>query len=477
MNWSIYYPESPFDYGLLLLVAAISLSAAIHALLSKRDSRSAFGWVAFTLVLPIVGPVVYVIFGINRIRQAAQEIYHPTAVIQTDETQYGSPGTTLHPYPLIGESVTGKGLHSCDDIQILENGESCYAAMLADIEKANNRIYLSTYIFQGDETGKQFLSALEQAKARGVDVNVIVDGLGGVVYPPSMVRKLRRSTLDFELFNPLTLIPPSLHINMRNHRKILVVDGECAYTGGQNISGRHLVSQADNPKCARDLHFRFTGKIVDDLECAFLTDWNHCTSLADRDYFTPSNRNHSESAIWTRMILDGPNENLDKLNEVLVGIFAAARKRIWIMTPYFLPGPELVGAMQGAILRGVDVKILLPERTNIHLAHFAAQHNLQHILSKGISVYLQPAPFMHTKAILVDDLYSLVGSANLDPRSLRLNFELGIEVFSESLAQQLETYFDKHIAEARELHIDELTRLPATIKIRNAAAWLFSPYL
>ena len=147
------------------------------------------------------------------------------------------------------------------------------------------------------------------------------------------------------------------------------------------------------------------------------------------------------------------------------------------MTPYCLPFPELIGALQAAILRGVDVKILLPQRTNIHLAHYAGQHNLRHILAKDIPIYFQPAPFIHTKAILIDENYSLIGSANLDPRSLRLNFELGVEIFSEKFSQQLSTYFLRHIEMAEKLDKAALNNTPFLLRLRNALAWLFSPYL
>jgi len=147
------------------------------------------------------------------------------------------------------------------------------------------------------------------------------------------------------------------------------------------------------------------------------------------------------------------------------------------MTPYFLPGYELVGALIGARLRGIDVRIVLPARTNIHLAHWAAQHNLQHILFKRLNVYLQPEPFVHTKALIIDDNYSLVGSANMDPRSLRLNFELGVEVFSEKFNHSLHEYFERRLALCSQLNEGQLQARPYWMKLRDAIAWLFSPYL
>lgn len=462
-------------FGVALI--AIALASALHALLNKKDSVSALGWVTFCLVLPLIGPVFYLVFGINRIMAAAKDSYHPALVTDSDKQFIDPAQTDFRAYAAVGQMVTASGLHSCDDLQVLENGECSFPAMLADIASAKKKIYLTTYIFQNDEIGQNFYESLCAAQARGVDVRLLLDGLGGIAYPPTLWRKLRRSELNMRYFNPITLLPPSLHINLRNHRKILVVDGKIAYTGGQNITDRHNINKPNNPKCARDLHFRLTGKIVDDLERAFLRDWYHRVDDLHEAEFSPSNESRSESAIWTRLILDGPNEHLDKLNEVLLGVFSAAQKQIWIMTPYFLPGPVLIGALQAASLRGVDVRIFLPERTNIHLAHYAAQHTLPHLLDKDLTIYLQPPPFIHTKAILVDDCYSLIGSANLDPRSLRLNFELGVEVFSHEFASRIADYFDVCQKSARRITSENSVTLSLPIRIRNAVAWLFSPYL
>lgn len=462
---------------LTLLAGAAAVTASYHVLMTKRDSRSALAWVAFCVILPIIGPTVYLMFGINRVSKAAQRIYQSTVPEDASIGISEPEGTDFRPLSMVGESVTNKGLRSCDDIRMLVNGEASYPAMLADIKKAKSRIYCSTYIFQNDRSGDQFIRAFKAAKERGVDVRILLDGLGGIAYPPSVISRLRRARLPYEEFNPITLLPPSLHLNMRNHRKVLVVDGEVAFTGGQNISDRHLVNDTRNHNRTRDLHFRLTGKIVDDFERSFLKDWNHAAGIELQEPFTPVHKHNPDATIWTRLIPDGPNDDLDKLTELLVGVMSTAKKRLWIMTPYFLPSFDLVGAMIAAELRGVDVKILLPEKTNIHLAHWAAMHNLRHILDRDLKVYLQPAPFVHTKAILIDDYYSLVGSANLDPRSLRLNFEIVVEVFNKPFAQELGDYFEQNLANATRLDEEQLLSMPAWERTRNALAWLFSPYL
>lgn len=465
--------------GLLLSLTAIVMagSASLHALMTKRDSKSALAWIAVSLVMPVAGPIIYLVFGINRIGPLARQNYQSNMPVDSGTEIDDASVEARLPRAIVGHSVTGIGLRSCDSIEILENGEQSYPSMLADIHAATSRVFCSSYIFQSDDTGQAFLDAFIAARDRGVDVRILLDGLGSIAYPPLILRKLKKAKLPFLSFNPITLLPPSLHINLRNHRKMLIVDGVSAFTGGQNISDRHLIERANNPKRARDLHFRLKGKIVDELERSFLKDWNHAAGILHPDAFAPSNHNKEGSEIWTRLIPDGPNDDLDKLTKLLLGIMSTAKKRIWIMTPYFLPSLDLVGALIAAELRGVDVKILLPEKTNIHLAHWAALHNLRYILDRDLRVYLQPAPFIHTKAILVDDDYALIGSANLDPRSLRLNFELVVEVFNKTFASQLGEYFNARLADASLLDETRLKRLPRWMKVRNALAWLFSPYL
>jgi len=461
------------------LIALTGLSAALHALLTKRDSKSALGWVAFCLVLPLLGPAIYLIFGINRLYQRAHRAYIARLEVDQSPSIKDPDGLELRPLSTVGERVTGKGLRAASSIAMLENGEELFPAMLEAIEQAREKIHLSSYIFDNDDTGRRFVDALCAAHDRGVEVCVIVDGLGEFMCLPHrrIGYRFRKHGLHFARFNPITLIPPAININMRNHRKILVVDGKLAFTGGQNIGDRQLAGTSDNRSRVTDLHFRFTGKIVDELERAFARDWRYAHGKPDLPDFQPVNENPTRAAIWTRLVLDGPNEHLDRLNDLLVGIISAARSRVWIMTPYFLPGPDIVAALLGARLRGVDVKIILPSKNNIFLVHWANQNILPYFLSKGIAVYFQPPPFAHSKAMVIDDNYSLIGSANMDARSLRLNFELGIEIFDPVLNDRLATYLEGNISKSEAVKEEHMKAISFPARVRNAIAWLFSPYL
>ncbi|MDT8398965.1 MAG: phospholipase D-like domain-containing protein [Pseudomonadales bacterium] len=468
---------------LAALVSVVYLLASLlmagHALLNKRDSRSALGWIACCLLVPL-GFILYLIFGINRTRRSARE--------KRPQADDGGIPLNLSPaappvdfsLATIGYNITGKPLLPCNAIDVLVNGEQAYPNMLAAIASARRTVWLSTYIFANDDTGARFAQALVAAHERGIDVRIILDGMGEFMSLPRIGGKLRKLGLAVKRFNPLALIPPSLHLNMRNHRKLLAVDGKLAFTGGMNISGHHLVSDGSARHRVQDLHFKFQGNIVADLEYAFLKDWDYCAHSSEakdyqaRDTVYPIGQ--SETA-WTRLILDGPNEHMDKFADTLIGIISAAHSRIWIMTPYFHPDAEIIGALQAAKLRNIDVKIVLSAENNIRLSHWATFNLLWQLLDYHVEIYYQPAPFSHTKLLLADSQYSLIGSANIDPRSIRLNFELGVEIFSSALNARLHAYFEDRITKARRLYSQDLAQRSLSVRIRDALAWLLTPYL
>ncbi len=472
MNW---------EQNLLWFIPPLHIMMAIlasgHALLNKSDSRGAFGWIALCIILPLAGPIIYLIFGINRVHSAAHRDYITKLSRDSTDMITEPDDTDFRPLSMVGENIVKKGLSSCDEVLALENGETIYPAMLEAINNAKQYVLLCTYIFDRDDTGRQFIEALVAAKNRGLEVKVIVDGMGEWMSLRRIGTILRRHKIEFARFNPITLLPPSLNLNMRSHRKMLIVDDLYAFTGGANIGDRHLALRDDNVHRVLDIHFRLQGRIVDDLEWAFRRDWYYCTGTRDVSPYLNSNPNKSKAPVWSRLVLDGPNKALDRLNDLMLGVISSARHRVWIMTPYFLPTQDLIGALIAAHLRGVDVQILLPGENNIKPAHWATRNMLRLILENDLYIAYQGSPFIHSKIMLIDDQYSLIGSANMDPRSLRLNYELAVELFSTKTNQQLSEYFLRRRANATQVTRQEIANRSLPVRLRDAFAWLFSPYL
>lgn len=464
-------------WWLPLILAGVAIVTAGHALLNKRDPKAAFGWIALCIILPLAGPVFYFIFGINRVRTRAQKDYSRKLAADALQTISDPPGTSFRPRSTVGETLTQKGLSACTHVDILENGEQLYPAMLQAIHSARHRILLASYIFDNNKTGIEFADALAAAATRGVEVKVIVDGLGEMMSLPRIGGELTARKIDFVRFNPLHLIPPSVNINMRSHRKLLVVDGECAFTGGQNIGDRHLADILENPDRVLDMHFCLRGKIVDDLEWVFWQDWHYCKGTTPSDSFVGSNVNTADAKVWGRAIPDGPNDDMDRLNNLILGVISAARTRVLIMTPYFLPTFDLIGALIAAHLRGVHVQILLPGLNNIGAAHWAMQRTVRQLLEAGLDIRYQPPPFVHSKLLLIDDDYTLIGSANMDPRSLRLNYELNVELFSAEVNTYIRKNFETRAEAAERVSLDDINSRSLPVRIRDSLAWLFSPYL
>ncbi|GAB6163631.1 hypothetical protein JCM12298_27910 [Desulfothermus naphthae] len=249
---------------------------------------------------------------------------------------------------------------SDNNIEILHNGDDAYPSMLYQIKHAKESVFLQTYIFERRKIGKQFVEPLKHAKDRGVDVRVIVDGIGEWYSYPTIGPYLRKNNIPFTRFLPPRLYPFSPLINLRNHRKILVVDGKVGFTGGINIRDKHIISQYKKRNKIQDIHFKLTGPIVGQLEQIFIDDWFFCTGEKIKKQRLPP---EPKGEAICRCITVGPDDDLNSLTILLVGAISLAKEYIYIMSPYFLPNREIIGALQSAALRGVDVKIILPEKT------------------------------------------------------------------------------------------------------------------
>lgn len=471
---------------ILALHVLLSLYTAGHALLYKRDPRAAFAWIAVSLGFPFIGPLLYFLLGINRVRTRGRHLKpslrlrFPAGYERSENQTGGLPPAAevaweYRELARISDAVTRRPLLDGNHVELLHNGEQAYPAMLKAMDAAQQSLYLSTYIFDTRGIGRRFVDALGSAVARGVTVRVLMDGFGELYSLPWASRSLKRLNVPVARFLPPRLVPPSFHVNLRNHRKILVVDGNIGFTGGMNIGDRHMAADLANPSRTVDAHFRVTGPVVNQIEEVFLKDWAFATGevLAASDVPVSS----AQGQAICRVIVDGPDEDLDKLAMVLIGAVSAAQHSLYIMTPYFLPSRELISALQAAALRGVEVCVLLPEKNNQPLAHWAARNMLWELLHWGVHVYYQPAPFVHSKLFVVDEHYVQVGTANIDPRSLRLNFELALEIYDKTFAAIITEHFTGVRARSKCLTIQEMDQRPLPVRLRDAAAWLFSPYL
>ncbi|MBB1127004.1 cardiolipin synthase [Thiospirillum jenense] len=475
------------DIGWTLLIIIETTAAAFtvgHIVLSQRDVSSAVGWTGLVLLTPGLGVVLYWIFGVNRIRRKAHRLRSETLLNHDSSglrTKQRAIRILSKNFPdligmgRLGDTLTHSNLQAGNQIQPLANGDDAYPVMLAAITAAQYSVALSTYIFDYDSIGQQFVTALAQAQQRGVQVRVLIDGVGQRYSRPYTPHQLRQSLLPIGVFleSPLPVRNP--YLNLRNHRKILVIDGRTGFTGGLNIRANCVL--ADQPlHPVSDLHFKLTGPVVRGLLNAFAMDWHFTTGerLSGNTWYPLLIPCGNSIA---RCIADGPDENCDLIRRMILGALVHAKHRVRIITPYFLPDQSLISALNVTALRGVEIQILLPAHNNLRFVHWAAQAQAEQILLGGCRIYLSAPPFDHTKLMLMDMTWCFFGSANWDARSLRLNFELNVECYDVALSNTLNQLFETKLATAREVRIEELRTRPLPIKLRDGVARLFSPYL
>lgn len=464
-----------------LLHVGFASTVTVHALLNKRDVHRAVGWIALAWLAPVAGPLLYLLLGINRIRRAGVALglkaaWQGEPGCSDADAEPDAPGqTSLAGVNRLTRKITGKALLAGNMMTPLVNGDAAYPAMLEAINGARRSITLLTYIFNHDPAGRAFVAALKGAQQRGVEVRVLIDAVGARYSRTSVVKKLRQQGVPVAAFLPPRLTRLLAQANLRNHRKILVVDGELGFTGGMNISAGHWLStQPAFP--IRCLHFAVRGPVVTDLQRTFAIDWAFTTGEALRGpaWFAA---NPPCGPVLARGVTDGPDGDIDHMRQVILGALAIARHRVCIVTPYFLPDEVLLTTLQITALRGVTVDIVLPARSNLPLLDWAMRPQFARLVSSGCRLHLTGPLFDHTKLFLVDEAWSLIGSTNWDARSLRLNFEYNLECQDPSLVAQLNTLAEDRIACARLLTAEDLARQPMLTKLRDRMVWLLSPYL
>jgi len=466
-----------------------AIGAAIHVMLNKSDERAAAGWVGFIVLVPFIGWIVYLLFGINRIQRRARELrgtknerlllaplpprHGGTALVEkeSDDPKLKA----LESLARFGQKVLPESFEHGNTIGVLQNGDEAYPAMIAAIDSAERSVAISTYIFNNDPAGRRFVDALAAAIDRGIRVRLLIDGVGSWYSRPSLIPLLQERGIDYARYLHSFMPWQMPYLNMRNHQKIMVVDGRHGFTGGMNIAAGNIVA-TQPAKPILDYHFRIEGPVVAHLMHTFAYEWNFTTGeLLDGPDWFPDVAEAGD--LVARGLPAGPDMGLNPIRWTLLGALAEARRNIRIVTPYFLPDATLRTAISVAAMRGVVVDIVLPQASNLPFIDWAATPQLEWLARAGCRIWKSTGPFDHTKIMTVDGMWSMVGSANWDDRSLRLNFEFNLECYGASFARTLDTIVEGKIATARPVSLADLTGRSLPARIRDAFFRLASPYL
>lgn len=457
-----------------VLVASIATS---HVLLTKNDVRAALGWVAVAWLSPIFGALLYFAFGINRVTRRAlhfTKLEHERGSATGPDSEPAVPAN-IATLSEVSQRVTGSPLIAGNAISLLQGGDEAYSAMLAAICEARHSIALASYIFRNDAIGGAFIDALIEAQRRGVAVRVLIDSVGSGYFLSGALRRLKAGKVPAARFLHSWMPWRMPFLNMRNHKKLLIVDGRVGFTGGLNIEAGHSFRLASKGY-VDGVQVRIEGPVTRQLMDTFARDWSFTTNevLDKGAWWPPIER---AGSVFARGIHSGPDADIFKLETILGAALAQARQRVRIVTPYFLPDQRIQFAIAQAGLRGVAIEILIPERCDYFFLDWAMRAHMRFFEDVPATLYFSPSPFNHGKLMTVDGQWCLIGSSNWDTRSFRLNFEFDLECYDRALTADVDALIEQKISRSRRPSWHELSTAPKWAQLRDATARLFLPYL
>jgi len=483
-----------WPYILVFLSIALGAPAAIHAVMTKDDVRAAIGWVGVIFLSPILGALIYAVLGVNCMRRKnisqrrgrlrLTDHRHPDDYDSSEQQLRRRFGSRFAALRRLGDNVSICRQAGGNSIALLRGGDEAYSAMLAAIAAAKRSILLESYIFDNDRMGDKFVAALSAAVQRGVAVRVLIDAVGARYSVPSIVHRLKQAGIKVNVFNGNIIMGLRLpYANLRSHRKILIIDGAQAFTGGMNIREGFCQSLYGD-KAFWDTHFHVRGPAVYDLFHTAAEDWafaagedlNHETDNGAWALQEPELPPEQGKII--RIVPTGPTDRLMEANQrMLIGAFSLAQKHILIKTPYLLPDKELVSACVTAARRGVRVDIIIPQHNNLLMVDKAMQAQFAPLLRNNCHIWRAGGSFDHSKLAEIDNIWAYVGSSNWDARSLRLNFEVDIEVVDKEFAGRISKLIESTRSDWHEVTPAETDNAPFLSRLLCRIIWLASPYL
>ena len=450
------------------------LGLGLWIVLQKRDPVATLSWLFGLALLPYLGFVVYLVFGPQKIQRHRLRRARNRADLPHAQEEGSHVAQEL---ARLGQATAHLPPSTATSVRLLQDGGATYAALLEDIAQAHDHIHLEYYIYEPDRTGTRVRDALAERARAGVKVRLLLDAVGSSRASQRFFQPLLDAGGELAWFHPAHFgrIWTRTWVNMRTHRKIVVIDGAIGYTGGINITDEE--DERLRADAYRDLHMRITGDVVRALQVTFVEDWAYATQ--DRDFISSVAKAMPPPAagpIHAQVLVSGPDSSWEAIHRMYVSAIHAARHRVWLTTPYFVPGEAAMMALTSAALGGLDVRVMVPKTSDSRAVTYAARSYFDELLAANVKVYEYGPRMLHSKALLVDDDLAMIGSANFDVRSFRLNFEVQMLFRDRGVAAELERLVEAEFAHAPRVRGDRERPLLGA-RLPEALARLVSPLL
>ena len=478
--------------GIAIIIYVILLIAVcLRILLETHSTNKTLAYLLFCLFIPLIGMGFYLTFGINywRKKRYNEKINQDGKILRQlkkDITDYDVVNVSVDDSVLQNNELAsmvvkdlGSPLTRNNKIKVLVNGEKKFPELLKAIREAKHHIHMEYYIYEYDEIGTEIIELLIEKAMEGVKVRFIYDDFGSPSIKKKTEERMRKAGAEVHPFHKVRFYLLANRINYRNHRKIVVIDGQTAFVGGINVSDKYI--NKDKTKLFwRDTHIRIDGPAVYYLQYLFIADWNFCCphSLKPKDlYFPPATAIAAEQDCFVQITASGPDSVLPSvLYSVLQAIYLA-KKEILITTPYFIPGDSIMDALSVAALSGLSVKLLVPGTADSKIVNAASKSNYNDLLTAGVEIYLYNKGFVHAKTMVTDGMLTMVGTANMDNRSFLLNFEVNALIYDNKIAGQMRKQFFEDLEDAKKINKEAWLSRPGYQQLPEKLARLFSPVI
>lgn len=475
-------------FGLYFLYVLITGIVILAVITDDKSPSKSLAWILVLVFIPVAGVVLYLFFGQNfrkkkLFSRKGLEDFIQIEELQKEQLKYLSSPEIIKHRPaskkvhimrlLLNNSKSI--LSENNKVEILNNGSEKFPALIEALKNAKHHIHIEYYRFEHDKIGSKIADLLKEKARKGLQVRLIMDHVGSWHFRRKHIRALQAAGVEVALFMPVTFPFLTSKINYRNHRKIVVIDGYSGFVGGMNIADKYIHGTRQVGSW-RDVHMKLTGDAVQSLQTIFLTDWFFLTQqqLLKADYF-PKQPPVGNSIV--QVVASGPDSLWAGIMQTYFSAIATAREYIYITTPYLLPNSSILTALKTAALGGIDVRLIIPRKSDSRLVQFASHSYIKNLLRAGVKVYFYNKGFIHSKITIVDGILSSVGTANLDYRSFSLNFEVNALVYNAQTAQDLTQTFLTDLQECTPINLREWNQRPPIHVLKSSMARLLSPLL